>query len=403
MKNIKKLCSIALASAAIVFFLVLVSSTASASITEIRITTSGTAENPAIYSNNVVWQDFRNGNWDIYLYNLSTGGESRITNESNQHSPDTYDNWIVWTDERDISTIEGYEIYVFNLSTGDESKIANGDVADPAVYGSRILYMSSTADWHVEMYDISNREITVISDLLVVSSNPAIYNDKIVWSCRDTLGDANIYLRDLSTAKKIQISTSGKAFNPDIYGNKIVWQDDRNGNFDIYMYDLSTRKETRITRNKSDSENPVIYENSIVWQDNRNGNWDIYAYDLATRQQIHITEKSDQVMPAIYDNKLVWTDYRNGNPDIYMGTISYLPVAAFTAPHTSGKAPLTVKFIDRSKDAYYWFWNFGDKSTSTAQSPVHKYNKPGKYTVSLIVKNAAGSDTKTAYSMITVR
>jgi len=93
----------------------------------------------------------------------------------------------------------------------------------------------------------------------------------------------------------------------------------------------------------------------------------------------------------------VWTDYRNGQdkPDVYMGTISYLPVAAFTASPTSGKHPLTVKFTDKSTDAYYCSWNFGDKSTSTLQSPSHKYTKAGKYTVKLTVKNAAGSNTKT--------
>ena len=76
-----------------------------------------------------------------------------------------------------------------------------------------------------------------------------------------------------------------------------------------------------------------------------------------------------------------------------MGTISYLPVAAFTASPTTGTYPLNVQFTDKSTDAYYWSWDFGDKTTSTLQSSAHKYTKAGKYTVTLKVKNAAGSNT----------
>ena len=90
-------------------------------------------------------------------------------------------------------------------------------------------------------------------------------------------------------------------------------------------------------------------------------------------------------------------------PDIYMGTVSYLPVAAFTASPTSGKAPLIVKFTDKSTDAYYYSWNFGDKTTSKDQNPVCKYTKAGKYTVTLTVKNAAGSNTARKTNYITVK
>jgi beta propeller repeat protein len=57
---------------------------------------------------------------------------------------------------------------------------------------------------------------------------------------------------DLSTKKETQITTSGSAANPDIYGDRIVWQDDRDGlgNWDIYMYDISSKKEIQITTNK---------------------------------------------------------------------------------------------------------------------------------------------------------
>jgi len=65
--------------------------------------------------------------------------------------------------------------------------------------------------------------------------------------------------------------------NPDIDGNIIVWQDDRNDNWDIYGYNLTRREEFRITDNPYDQTNPAISGSVVVWQDNRNGNWNIYA------------------------------------------------------------------------------------------------------------------------------
>jgi PKD repeat protein len=80
------------------------------------------------------------------------------------------------------------------------------------------------------------------------------------------------------------------------------------------------------------------------------------------------------------------------------------PIAAFSALPFSGKAPLTVTFTDKSTGSTtYWFWNFGDKSTSTVKNPVHKYIKAGKYTVGLTVKNAAGSNSATKSGYIAAK
>jgi PKD repeat protein len=62
-----------------------------------------------------------------------------------------------------------------------------------------------------------------------------------------------------------------------------------------------------------------------------------------------------------------------------------------------------VKFTDKSSDAYYWSWDFGDKTTSTLPGPTHKYIKAGKYTVTLTVKNAAGKNTLKKTNYITVK
>ena len=60
----------------------------------------------------------------------------------------------------------------------------------------------------------------------------------------------------------------------------------------------------------------------------------------------------------------------------------------FTATVTGGFTP------------YNYKWDFGDKSTSTDESPVHVYNSSGKFTVSLTVTDDKGNtatDTRTDY------
>lgn len=78
-------------------------------------------------------------------------------------------------------------------------------------------------------------------------------------------------------------------------------------------------------------------------------------------------------------------------------------VADFSATPTSGTAPLTVSFTDKSTgDIDTWQWDFGDGTTSTEQNPTHSYATAGDYTVKLTVTGPEGSDTKTVSSYIAV-
>ncbi|WP_141241786.1 PKD domain-containing protein, partial [Methanosarcina spelaei] len=49
-----------------------------------------------------------------------------------------------------------------------------------------------------------------------------------------------------------------------------------------------------------------------------------------------------------------------------------------------------------------WKWSFGDGTSSTIQNPKHKYSAAGKYTVTLTVTNAKGSNTVTETDYIKV-
>jgi len=74
------------------------------------------------------------------------------------------------------------------------------------------------------------------------------------------------------------------------------------------------------------------------------------------------------------------------------------PVADFTYTPTEPLDTDTITFVDHSTDEdgqiVSWFWEFGDGTTSTKQSPTHKYEDNGTYVVKLTVtddKNATST------------
>jgi PKD repeat protein len=77
--------------------------------------------------------------------------------------------------------------------------------------------------------------------------------------------------------------------------------------------------------------------------------------------------------------------------------------ADFAGGPTTGPAPLTVSFTDRSTgQPTSWSWFFGDAATSTEQHPIHTYTTAGQYTVSLTVTNADSSYTETKVAYVSV-
>jgi PKD repeat protein len=79
-------------------------------------------------------------------------------------------------------------------------------------------------------------------------------------------------------------------------------------------------------------------------------------------------------------------------------------VAEFEADSLAGIAPHTVQFRDKSAgNPNSHFWAFGDDSTSTEKNPLHVYERPGIYSVTLICENSQGFvDTLTKADYITV-
>ena len=82
------------------------------------------------------------------------------------------------------------------------------------------------------------------------------------------------------------------------------------------------------------------------------------------------------------------------------------PVCCFTYSPPNPSAGATVQFTDCSTDPddliISWSWNFGDGTTEMGILSSHAFDSPGKYTVTLTVKDALG-ETGTIEIYINVR
>jgi PKD repeat protein len=77
--------------------------------------------------------------------------------------------------------------------------------------------------------------------------------------------------------------------------------------------------------------------------------------------------------------------------------------ANFTANRTEGCAPLVVQFTDQSTGgATEWRWDLGNGTLSFLKDPAATYFNPGTYTVKLVIRNGAQSDSVVKVNYITV-
>lgn len=315
---------------------------------ELRLTNNAyDQQNPSISGERVVWEDYRNGNSDIYLYDGATGQTRRLTDlPSDQVRPQIAGRHVVWEDYRNSGSQKNNpDIYLLDLETGAEmmvnspQPIFGGYECTPAIDntdGVVVVTWIEKASGISEQGRVFYRYIDGSSlprqadQQLNAEKEPWVSAQKIVWTDEVLCG---VYFRYIISANTETYTLERIPDEPithlRIDGNRIVWSQYRadrgvwNVRFcelDLTLTNGTKRWLSEVNRFQTD---PVVDGNIVVWSDERNGDPDLFLYDLGAHQERPFATAAGQQFQSAIDGGIVaFTDTRNGNEEIYLASVT---------------------------------------------------------------------------------
>ncbi len=116
------------------------------------------------------------------------------------------------------------------------------------------------------------------------------------------------------------VTQSSLQFHPAVDGSLVVYGDNRNGNYDVYMRDVGTGVETRIVADLDTQQHPGVSQDFVVWEDWRGTGVKIRALDLRTMTELQpaVGGAGAESGPRISGHRVVYGTNRASNHDVYM-------------------------------------------------------------------------------------
>jgi beta propeller repeat protein len=282
----------------------------------------------------VVWQDQRYGNWDVFAMDLTdqTGTPILVAGtQFNQERPRTDGTYVVWEDRQADGS---WDIWAKRLDTADEpfaiTATPNADERKPAVCWPWVVYQTKpvavpSAPWQLTVYHMIEDRSETIDATTQDQLDPWVHQDRVVWQDFRDAGPGEIYLKNLKTGDVRRIThDSGGQYHPVIYEQWIVWADNRNGQFDLYGYNLLRGMEIQLTATPENETWPMINGKWVVCTEDAMGGADtnIRLLSLSNLAAIQMTStNTEKERPCLASGKLIWADNVNGLKQITIGSV----------------------------------------------------------------------------------
>ncbi len=261
---------------------------------------------PGVYTVRLTLSD-RLGRTNYYTRLVQLGefaGAARVMASADRgpRNPHARGRYAVWQDQSDGND----EIYAQDLTAAAPTirQITDGTRANtnPKTDGRYVVWQARQADGN---WDIVVRDLTVPGSDVLVTATPAMDETApsmdwpwVVYQTRPLSNPAappQLKAYNLATHTESDVWPGPlEQLDPDVQAGRVVWQDHRDvGQGEIYFKDLETGVQRRLTINSYGQYHPVIHGHIIAWQDNRNGQVDLYGFDLLRNVEVRLTNTGE--------------------------------------------------------------------------------------------------------------
>jgi beta propeller repeat protein len=287
---------------------------------------------PDVGGGRVVWQDASSGSATVWAYDLATGARTSYGAVSGTMAyPATAGRWTVWSSQSGT-------LYLRDGATGEVRAIGPGAGYTARVSPEgRVAFVEFSAGvGNVAVYDAADGSTRALTHYTSESGQAAgavdVDGTIVTWSSYTTRSPYTTAIRmmDLETGEQREIvGVNSQAIGaPSVSAGRIVWADDRGGNYDVYLYDVASGAERQVTTDPGGQFNARISGGLIVWEDTRNSTShyfpenDIYGYDLAAGTELPIATGPDhQGWPGVDGGRVVWTERASERWEIRTATV----------------------------------------------------------------------------------
>jgi beta propeller repeat protein len=145
--------------------------------------------------------------------------------------------------------------------------------------------------------------------------NATLGGKLLAWDCR--IGPAHtdyaVYVRNLATGetRSIGVGDGFRQYNCDVSGDRVVYQDNSSGNWNIRLYSWATNSSVYVASTADNEVNPRIDGNLVVWKDLTTGYLWYRDYGQPMVVSTQLTAASTNATEYDVDNgRIIWS-----NPD----------------------------------------------------------------------------------------
>ena len=279
-------------------------------------------KNPHARGHWAVWQDQNSGNWEIYA--RQPGSLLPIvkltTTTLNQESPRTDGRYVVWQGRQPNGN---WDIFLKDLESNSpplaltsslQQDEVNPGIDWPWVVFQRKSSANQTAPWQVFALNLLSNQTFGVWPSPADQLTPDVRSGRVVWQDSRDVGAGEIYFRNLESGEQRRITTNTFGqFNPVIHGQWIAWQDGRDGQVDIYGFDLLRNTEVRLTSTAENESRPFLDGSWLLCQEDSLGplTSNVRLVHLPTLRSVPITRTTSlKDRPSLASGRAVWLDTR---------------------------------------------------------------------------------------------